>query len=358
MPASPDVPPAADAGVPPVPPLVSVLITAYNRPDELRATLRALREQRYPALELLVIDDASATPLEPVVREAWPDARVWRNARNLGLIASRSLGMTRAAGEYIITLDDDSHPVDRDAVARAVARMEREPEVGILAFRVHVAPEPPDLSRGSAPEQYTFGFIGCGVMLRTSVAREIGGYRDYFEYYKEEAEYALRVIERGYRVLYVPDLAVHHRMSPVGRSAARIAAYSFRNSIWTALLTLPMPLVAVEVPWKAAVGALEMARQGDPRWFAWALWSTVRGVPRALRDRAPLSPAGTRAYQALRFREIHSAEALREARPPSWGERWRWFRTVWVRRRRPRAVWDRREGLIGDGAWTTSTSPD
>ena len=338
-------------------PTVSVLITAYNRADELRATLRALRHQDYPALELIVVDDASREALEPVVREEWPGARFWRNPRNLGYIVNRSRAMARATGAYLLTLDDDSHPVDADAISRAVARMEREPELGVIAFRVHEGLEPPVLSAPVPPEQYTYAFIGCGVLIRASVASEVGGYREYFEYYKEEAEYALRVLDRGHRILYVPELVVHHRLSPVGRSAARIAAYSVRNSIWTVLLDLRAAQAAIEAPWKALIGAIEVARQGEVRWLAWAMASTVRGLPRVLRDRAPISRAATRTYRALRYREIYTLDALRDAHPPTWRQRWHWFRTVWFQRRRPRAVWDRREGATGVGTWTTGTRP-
>lgn len=333
-------------------PRVTVLITAYNRADELRATLRELRRQDYPNVELLVIDDASPVDLEPVVRQEWPEARYWRNVTNAGYIVSRSVGMSRANGEYVLTLDDDSHLVDADAISRAVARFAREPELGVIAFRVHEGLEAPPATVVPA-EQYTYAFIGCGEMMRARVIRDVGGYRDDFEYYKEEAEYALRVLDRGWRILYFPEVVVHHRMSPIGRSTARIAAYSFRNALWTVLLDLPLPMVAIELPWKTAIGGVELVRRGSVRWFAWAIGSTLRGLPRVLRDRAPMSGETARVYQALRFRRICTADALVEARAPSWRERVDWFRTVWLRRRRARAFWDRRPGGLGEGTWTT-----
>lgn len=338
-------------------PLVTVLITAYNRPDELRTTLRALRRQTYPALELFVIDDRSAESLEPVVRAEWPDARFVRNATNVGYIVNRSRGMAEAQGGYILTLDDDSCPVAPDAIAHAVARMEQEPEVGVLAFRVHEGIAPPDLAGPAPREQYTFAFIGCGVLMRADVARALGPYRDEFSYYKEEAEYALRAIDRGARILYVPTLVVHHRVSPIERSVARIMAYSFRNSVWTALLRLPMPLVAVEAPWKVVIGAVEMARQGSVRWFAWGVASMVRGLPRVLRDRAPISDSAAQTYQALRFGQVYTSDELRSVHAPTWREQLHWFRTMWLGRRRPRAAWDRGAGVLGAGAWTTDARP-
>src|ERR1035441_11106060 len=90
-------------------PLVTVLITAKDRPDELRRTLHRLSEQRYPALELLVVDDASTISLEPIVRSAWPNAQFFRNDTPHGLVANRSFGMRAARGRYVLSLDDDSH---------------------------------------------------------------------------------------------------------------------------------------------------------------------------------------------------------------------------------------------------------
>ncbi len=338
-------------------PLVTVLITAHNRPDELGETLRAIRAQSYPAVELLVIDDCSTESLAPVVRSEAPEAVLWRNPANLGLVASRSLGMTRARGEYIVTLDDDSHLVAPDALEQAVRRMEREPRVGVVTFLLHEGLNAPaDCPAGD--EHYAHTFLGGANMMRRQAARDVGGFRDFFEYYSEESEYALRLIDRGWRILHFPRVVVHHRVSPIGRSAARIAAYSARNSIWTVLLNMPAHVALVEAPWKFMVGFAEIARRGQPRWAAWALASTVRGLPRVLRARTPISPAAVRTLRTLRFRDVRTAELLDDARPPSARERWRWFTTVWLRRRRPRAFWDRREGHLGASAWMTRPSRD
>ncbi|GJG88439.1 hypothetical protein tb265_36200 [Gemmatimonadetes bacterium T265] len=337
-------------------PLVSVLITAHNRPDELRATLRALKSQDYAPLELLIIDDASAVELGAVVRDEWPAARFWRNPRNLGLIASRTLGMGRASGRYVLTLDDDSHPVDAAAISRAVARFEREPQLGVIAFRVHEGVEPPRAEPGAPEPYYTHSFLGCGEMMRTAVARELGAYRDFFVYYAEESEFSLRAIGRGWRILHDPGLVVLHRASPIGRSNAKIVAYSFRNMAWTTLLDLPFPRALVDLAWKLATGGVEVVRQGDARWMVWALWSFLRGLPRVARERTPISREALRVYDALRFRRVLTPEALESPAAITWRERWTWFNGAFRNRRRAPAAWDRRGRPIGDGAWTTPGS--
>ena len=356
--ASPALAPSVMHEVGVVTPLVTVLITAHGRSAELGTTLRALRAQDYPALDVLVIDDASPEPLDAIVRATYPEARYLRNAQNIGYIASRSWGMRNASGEFILTLDDDSHPVAADAISRAVARFAREPALGVLAFHIHEGVESP-VPVADEPvrtEYYTHQFIGCGQMMRTRVAREVGDYRDFFAYYKEEAEYALRVIDCGWRVLYFPEVVVHHRLSPIGRSNVRITAYGFRNALWTALLHVPARRALVEVAWKFVVGGTELLRRGNVRWLAWGLLSTVRGLPRVFRARRAVSNATMRRVDAVRFRRVTSAAEFDRPQPPTWTERRVWFRDVWLRRRRARPFWDRGAGVLGEGTWTTHAS--
>jgi GT2 family glycosyltransferase len=329
-------------------PLVSVLIAAYNRPDELRLTLRALREQDYSPLEVLVVDDASPTDLGPVVHAEWPGARFWRNAENRGPSANRSIMMREARGTFMLGLDDDSNLVAPDAIRRAVARFEREPRMGAIACLVHEGPTVPAAVAAPAPESCVASFIACGHFLRTAAVREVGGYREFFNYYGEEGEYALRLLDAGWHLKLCPDLLVHHRMSAIGRSSGRIAAHGFRNTLWSMVMNVPAPRVLGEAAWKFVSHTIEMLRIGQPRWWAWAIGSFVRGLPRAIRLRRPISRRTMRAFDVLRFRTVLTADALWSARPPSPRERLVWFWRVWRRRRRARPFWDSRADALGE----------
>lgn len=173
----------------PADPLVTILITARNRPNELRRTLAELSRQTYRPVELLVIDDASDSSLEPIVRESWADSRFERNSVNRGLVASRSVGMQIAAGEFVASLDDDSCFTQPDALERAVSRMKAEPEIGILTFLLHngrVAPA----DCPAMPERYVASFTGGGSLIRRKVIQQIGGYRDFYFYYGKKANIA------------------------------------------------------------------------------------------------------------------------------------------------------------------------
>ncbi|HRQ56882.1 MAG TPA: glycosyltransferase family A protein [Azoarcus taiwanensis] len=104
-------------------PTVSVIIPAYNAGATIATALRALWNQSWPALEVIVVDDASTDDTAAVVQtvvEAWQRAsregrslRLITHARNQGAYAARNSGLAAAAGAFITTHDADdwSHPL-------------------------------------------------------------------------------------------------------------------------------------------------------------------------------------------------------------------------------------------------------
>ncbi|MEQ1948427.1 MAG: glycosyltransferase [Bryobacteraceae bacterium] len=327
-------------------PTVTVMITARNRPDELQKTLRLLRKQTYPSVELLVFDDASSSPLEALVQQEWPNAIVVRNETSYGYIANRSRGFALAGGEFILSLDDDSCLTGPGDLMTAVEYIQSHPSVGVLAFRVHNGQEfvPP---QDSGDVRFLHSFTGCAHVIRKEACWMLGGYRDFFEYYAEENEYALRVMDAGWRIVYMPSICVHHRVSSIGRNLARIWAYSLRNNIWTILLNIPARRLPVELAWKMFVGAVESVRLLQIGWFFWAIGSALKSAPRALRLRRPISAETLRVYDCLRFGldpkdgKISISEVLR------------WWRQNWLKRRRANAFWN--SGSHGIGGSSTAT---
>ena len=76
----------------------------------LLEAVESIAAQRYPNIEVIVVDDASSTPAEDVLTgRTWDDLR-WRCLRhdsNRGANAARNTGIREADGEIIAFLDDD-----------------------------------------------------------------------------------------------------------------------------------------------------------------------------------------------------------------------------------------------------------
>ena len=107
------------------PPMVSVIVPTYNRPERLRAALDSVNRQQYRDFEVIVVNDGTI-PVESVVSDVNQAGRITlvNHDRNRGLAASRNTGLRLAKGVYIAYLDDDDRFLP-DHLGTLVACLER-----------------------------------------------------------------------------------------------------------------------------------------------------------------------------------------------------------------------------------------
>jgi len=65
-------------------PLVSVVIVTCNGIEHLPGLLNSLKEQDYPNLEIIIIDNHSDDNSFAFIKENFPGIEVFRNPKNLG----------------------------------------------------------------------------------------------------------------------------------------------------------------------------------------------------------------------------------------------------------------------------------
>jgi GT2 family glycosyltransferase len=90
-------------------PSISAVVPTRDRPELLRAALRAILDQDYPGpVEVVVVYDRSE-PDASLAELSRPDrlVRVIRNARAPGLAGARNSGILAATGELVAFCDDD-----------------------------------------------------------------------------------------------------------------------------------------------------------------------------------------------------------------------------------------------------------
>ncbi len=121
----------------PEPPLVSVVIPTFNRPEYLRIALRSALAQTLADIEVIVQDNASPTdPIEVVT--SFGDARTayFRHQEPVSQSANVISACARARGKYVAILGDDD-VWQPNFLAALVAPLERDPEL-VLAFCDHL----------------------------------------------------------------------------------------------------------------------------------------------------------------------------------------------------------------------------
>ena len=120
-PTSPAIRPAIDR-VGERTPLVSIILTTFNRPVVLGDALASIARQSYPACEIIVVNDAGSDVHEIVAMH--PHARLIDQAVNRGPAAGRNAGLRVATGEYAIFFDDDDEMFP-DHIGALVGALER-----------------------------------------------------------------------------------------------------------------------------------------------------------------------------------------------------------------------------------------
>jgi glycosyltransferase involved in cell wall biosynthesis len=103
-------------------PLISIVLTTYNRSETVAVVLQALESQTDSDFEVVIADDGSTETHRAHIRQAgahcsFPLAYVWHPDVGFTVSRARNLGAAQARGSYLVLLDGDCVP-DTDFVAQ------------------------------------------------------------------------------------------------------------------------------------------------------------------------------------------------------------------------------------------------
>jgi len=222
-----------------MPPRVAVIVLTYCNEAEAADCLRSLARSTYPALTVVLVDNASPDGSPARLRAQFPDVVHLDAGSNGGYTAGNNRGIEWAlahGAEYVMVLNDDTD-VDPECVSRLVAAATEtgadavaplityfdEPDVvwyaGGSYSRVRVMATHLHENERVAPSQQrmpiTF-LCGCCFLARADVFRRVGGFDETYFTYVEDLEFSVRMQRAGYRLLYEPSARVLHR---IGRAA-------------------------------------------------------------------------------------------------------------------------------------------
>jgi glycosyltransferase involved in cell wall biosynthesis len=166
-------------------PVVSVLMTAYNRENYIPEAIESVLASTYPDFELIVVDDGSSDRTVEIAQSyAAIDSRVkvFINEKNLGDYHNRNKAASHAKGKYLKYLDSDDLMYPH-CLAFMVASMEKYPEAGygLSANSEEIRPYPVCISPREAYLEHFNGFghfnrSPASAIIRRDVFEEIGGF--------------------------------------------------------------------------------------------------------------------------------------------------------------------------------------
>jgi O-antigen biosynthesis protein len=216
----------------------SVIMPVYDPPiDILNKAIESVLDQFYHELELILVDDCSSNPaIQPVLKK-WESSdnrvkTVFRTARG-HISAATNSGVEVSSGDYLVFVDNDDE-LPENALSYLAIYIDSHPKVE-LVYSDDARINGDGLSLGNpkfkpcwSPELLlSYCYVSHLKAIRTSLFRELGGYRIGFEG-SQDHDFLLRASERDLHVGHIPQILYHRRVLPTSTASSGSAKpYSF-----------------------------------------------------------------------------------------------------------------------------------
>lgn len=195
-------------------PLVSCLVTIFNRRHILQQTVDSLCASAFQDLEIVLVDDCSndtSWDLCQQLAQRDPRIRPFNNSQNLGDYANRNKAASYATGKYLKYLDADDL-IYRHSMQIMVDAMEQYPEAALALSANVIDPDRPYPELIEPPEFFRRHFFGrspigvgpSAAIIRKECFESVGGFSG--RQFVGDTELWLKLAERWPIVLLPPAL--------------------------------------------------------------------------------------------------------------------------------------------------------
>lgn len=210
-------------------PEVSIIVVAYNDPQDLDLCLASIREHESKANpdEIIVVDNSTVSDVRVMIRNRHPEIRYIHNS-NTGFGAANNRGASSASGDILFLLNPDAYLIEPllDSVAN---RFSAEPSLGALGV---------PLVYPSGSSQQSFFWVdaggvaksllqhllirmniflpkwmctsGAALFLRREAFEAVGGFDSAMFLYNEEADLWRRLKAQGWNWGFYDGCKVCH----------------------------------------------------------------------------------------------------------------------------------------------------
>lgn len=284
---------------------VAIAILTYRRPAYLERALASACAQRGDVREVMVVDNAADEEVRLWVRERFPGVRYLAMPYNGGC-DGRNMALRETHCGIVINVDDDVELVGSDCAIRVADAFAGDRSLACLNFKIVDAGgkvrerewcHPRPISEASCEFETCYILEGESALRREAVL-EAGGYSRRLFLYHEGLDLAFRLIDRGFRIIYSPTVAVVHHAAPDAERAARFYYCSVRNGIWIAYQYLPLGEAVADVAAHIAKMTFFAARAGQLKAHWRGCADAIRGLPSI--KRTPIRPHTRERLRAIR----------------------------------------------------------
>lgn len=289
-------------------PCVSVVVLNWNGRADTIACLESLGQCDYRNLNVIVVDNGSTDGSAAAVRAMFPAVEVIETGCNLGFAEGNNVGIRHAlerSADFVMLLNNDT-VVDPPLVSSLVRAAQAHPDGGIFSGKIFYFDAPSTIWYAGArwrSDRLFFEHVGerqvddglsfedlrdtdyasgCAFFVRARVLREVGLLDPRFFLTYEESDFCYRARSRGYRILYVPDAKLWHKVSvSFGGVGGPLQSYFYSRNVllWAERHLTRLEYLAVLRKTMAEVvriGGRPEAGVGPLRRHYWAVTAAAR----------------------------------------------------------------------------------
>jgi GT2 family glycosyltransferase len=221
--------------------LVSVTIVTFNSGRFIRRCLESVLDQRYPRLEVIVIDNASTDGTPDILERFEKRCTVVYNEENIGFAAAQNQAIAISSGDWVLTLNPDVLLLPT-FVECLMETAKIDPAVGTLCGKllmidasfeipdqrvvdstgIYFTPTLRHLDRGCLQTynghfreyEYVFGATAAAACYRRKMIDDVSVGGEFFDHdfftYREDADVAWRAQLLGWKCIYDPNASGYH----------------------------------------------------------------------------------------------------------------------------------------------------
>lgn len=214
-------------------PSFSIVVNTLNRGAMLAKTLASFQWLRYGGEFEVIVVNGPSTDNSAEIIDSWSSRVKVGHCDHANLSVSRNIGICMAAGDVVVFIDDDAVP-EPEWLAQ-LAQPYSDPMVGAAggfvidhtgcAFQYRYGLVDrfanADLGSNHAHPELCFPkspkfphLLGCNASFRREALLEIGGFDEEYEYFLDETDVCLRIVDAGFLIAQLPNAFVHHKYAP------------------------------------------------------------------------------------------------------------------------------------------------
>ena len=191
--------------------LISVVIPVFNGEAFLREAVESVLAQRYPAIEIIVVDDGSTDSTETLAM-SFPEPVRYLKQANQGPAAARNRGIEQAQGSLIAFADaDDLWPAAK--LELQLPYLANDSTIEIVMGRIQQVRLSKTVNGETRAEEFTepaFSVNLGSAVIRKSVFERVGLFDETMRY-SEDVDWFMRAREAGVAIVTIDAVTLLYR---------------------------------------------------------------------------------------------------------------------------------------------------